>query len=102
MRAARVAAGLSQADVEKASGVPKTMLSRYENNHVSPSLDSLSRIALAIGVSQGSLLGEPDIAVMVLVRELEARGIAIESLAQATEIADMIGRIVGANATVAT
>jgi transcriptional regulator with XRE-family HTH domain len=38
IRAARLAAGMSQADVELKSGIPKARLSRYENNHVMPSL----------------------------------------------------------------
>ena len=93
MRAARVAAGMSQADVEKTSGVPKTMLSRYENNHVSPSLDSLGRIATAIGVTQGSLLGEPELAVAVLVQELAARGVILASRAHAAQIADLVAQV---------
>ena len=93
VRAARVAAHMSQADVEKASGVPKTMLSRYENNHVSPSLDSLGRIAGAIGVSQGSLLGEPEIAAAVLAHELAVRGVVIVSRAHAAQIADTIAQL---------
>lgn len=93
MRAARVAAGMSQADVEKTSGVPKTMLSRYENNHVSPSLDSLGRIATAIGVTQGSLLGEPELAVAVLIQELAARGVLIASRAHAAQIADLVAQV---------
>jgi len=96
MRAARVGAGMSQADVEKASGVPKTMLSRYENNHVSPSLDSLGRIAIAIGVSQGSLLGEPEIAAGVLAHELALRGVVIQSRGQAALVADMVADLVRA------
>jgi transcriptional regulator with XRE-family HTH domain len=56
IREARLAAGMSQADVERESGIPKARLSRYENNHVMPSIRSLAAICASIGVRPGKLV----------------------------------------------
>ena len=56
IRRARRAAGMSQTDVERESGIPKARLPRYENNHVMPSLRSLGAICAAIGVGPGELV----------------------------------------------
>jgi DNA-binding XRE family transcriptional regulator len=56
LRAARRDAGLSQGDLEMLTGIPKARLSRYENNHVAPSLKMFVRICRALGVPPGELL----------------------------------------------
>ena len=56
IRAARLSAGMSQTDVENTSGIPKARLSRYENDHIMPSLQSLARICVALGVRPGKLV----------------------------------------------
>ena len=56
IRTARLAAGMSQTDVENTSGIPKSRLSRYENDHVMPSLPSLAKICAAVGVRPGKLV----------------------------------------------
>src|SRR3990172_7848241 len=58
LRATRLGAGMSQSDLEERSGIPKARLSRYENGHVAPSIQTLERLARALGVTQASLLGE--------------------------------------------
>ena len=58
LRATRVKAGYSQSDLEEISGIPKARLSRYENGHVAPSIQTLERLARALGVSEASLLGD--------------------------------------------
>jgi transcriptional regulator with XRE-family HTH domain len=93
VRAARLAAGMSQTDVERASGIPKTMLSRYENDHVSPSLESLHRIAGALNISEGALIDETDQLAGFLFRELQTRGVQIVSEMQAIRVADAIGQM---------
>lgn len=60
LRIARQQAGLSQSEVEATSGIPKARLSRYENNHVVPSLGSFVRICAAIQIKPGSILDGPD------------------------------------------
>ncbi len=58
LREARVTAGLSQSELEELSGIPKARLSRYENGHVEPSIQTLARLARALNVSEASLLGD--------------------------------------------
>lgn len=54
---ARHAAGLSQAMVAKKTGLAVETLSRVERGKLIPGIDTLSRIAVALGVSLDELLG---------------------------------------------
>lgn len=94
LRQARTDAGLSQSDLERASGIPKTTLSRYENDHILPSIHSLQMLADALGVQEGALIAEG----AARVREhffsmLEERGIRITTLHQAEEVADAVADV---------
>lgn len=59
LRAARLDAGMSQTDLAERSGVPKPRLSRYENNHVVPSLQTFVRLCAALRITAGSILDGP-------------------------------------------
>jgi transcriptional regulator with XRE-family HTH domain len=48
IRAHRLQRGLSQGDIEKKTGLLRCYLSRVENGHTVPSLDTLSKIAQAL------------------------------------------------------
>ena len=48
IRAFRLQKGLSQGDIEKSTGLLRCYLSRVENGHTVPSLDTLSKIARAL------------------------------------------------------
>jgi transcriptional regulator with XRE-family HTH domain len=48
IRAHRLEKGLSQGDIEKKTGLLRCYLSRVENGHTVPSLDTLSKIANAL------------------------------------------------------
>ncbi len=48
IRAHRLERGLSQGDIEKKTGLLRCYLSRVENGHTVPSLDTLSKIAMAL------------------------------------------------------
>jgi transcriptional regulator with XRE-family HTH domain len=48
IRTFRLQKGLSQGDIEKKTGLLRCYLSRVENGHTVPSLDTLSKIALAL------------------------------------------------------
>ena len=48
IRTFRLQKGLSQGDIEKKTGLLRCYLSRVENGHTIPSLDTLSKIALAL------------------------------------------------------
>jgi transcriptional regulator with XRE-family HTH domain len=56
----RIEKGMSQGDIERKTGLLRSYLSRVENGHTVPSLDTLGRIAEAVGVSAGKLLEEPE------------------------------------------
>jgi transcriptional regulator with XRE-family HTH domain len=48
IRTHRLQKGLSQGDIEKKTGLLRCYLSRVENGHTVPSLDTLSKIAVAL------------------------------------------------------
>ncbi len=48
IRTFRLQKGLSQGDIEKKTGLLRCYLSRVENGHTVPSLDTLSKIASAL------------------------------------------------------
>jgi transcriptional regulator with XRE-family HTH domain len=93
LRAARLGAGLSQSMLERKSGIPKSMLSRYENDHLLPSVRTLRRLAESIGVAASSLFENEDSPVM-LDKELARRGIRFGSRAEMLRFADIISRTV--------
>jgi len=85
-----VHAGLSQSALEGRSGIPKARLSRYENGHVLPSIDTLGRLAAALGVSEASLLGDQQAITEQFFRVLFDRGVRLYSLDQADRLANAI------------
>jgi transcriptional regulator with XRE-family HTH domain len=50
IRAVRLQNGLSQGDIEKRTGLLRCYQSRVENGHTVPSLDTLAKLATAMGV----------------------------------------------------
>ncbi|MFY9589032.1 MAG: helix-turn-helix transcriptional regulator [Actinomycetota bacterium] len=89
LRAARAAAGLSQSMLERKSGIPKSMLSRYENDHLLPSVRTLRRLAEAIGIGAATFF-EDEASPAMLDRELAHRGVRFGSRAEMLRYADMI------------
>jgi transcriptional regulator with XRE-family HTH domain len=51
IRSYRAERGLSQGDIEKRTGLLRCYLSRVENNHTVPSLETLAKIAEAMDIS---------------------------------------------------
>jgi len=102
LRATRLGAGMSQSDLEERSGIPKARLSRYENGHVAPSIQTLERLARALGVTQASLLGEEPGGLGEFARVLRERGVHIDSPEQGARLAnalsDMLQTLGGADA----
>jgi transcriptional regulator with XRE-family HTH domain len=90
LRLARTAGGLTQSELVKRSGIPKPTLSRYENDHVLPSLATLARLAEALNVSPGSLLAGTPSPVDELVVALLERGVVIRTSAQARRVASLV------------
>ena len=98
LREARLGAGLSQSDLEDISGIPKARLSRYENGHVEPSIQTLNRLARALNVSEASLLGDERAALEEFESVLKERGITFTSKEQARELAEKVAGSLGAMA----
>lgn len=93
LRGTRVRAGLSQSDLEEISGIPKARLSRYENGHVAPSIQTLERLAKALSVSEASLLGDRRFVLEAFFDALSERGVRIDSDKQARRLADAVAEM---------
>jgi transcriptional regulator with XRE-family HTH domain len=65
IRAIREAKNLSQGDIEKRSGLLRHYISRIENGHTVPAVETLEKLARALGVPMYQLFyegkGEPDL-----------------------------------------
>jgi transcriptional regulator with XRE-family HTH domain len=96
LREARVAAGLSQSELEDISGIPKARLSRYENGHVEPSIQTLARLARALNVSEASLLGDQRAILEDFFNVLDERGVRITSSEQGIRIAGAVADLLEA------
>src|ERR1043165_5629223 len=58
IRTYRLQKGMSQGDIEKRTGLLRCYLSRVENGHTIPSLDTLSKIAGAMELPLSQLFSE--------------------------------------------
>jgi transcriptional regulator with XRE-family HTH domain len=90
LRETRIRAGLSQSDLEEISGIPKARLSRYENGHVAPSIQTLERLSRALGVSEASLLGDQRAILEDFFQTLSQRGVQIETPEQGKDLANAV------------
>ncbi len=106
LREARLNAGLSQSELEELSGIPKARLSRYENGHVAPSIQTLERLARALNVSEASLLGDQRAVLEKFFAVLQDRGVSVDSAEQSASlahaVADMLQSIGGMGGSVST
>jgi transcriptional regulator with XRE-family HTH domain len=96
LRESRVAAGLSQSELEDISGIPKARLSRYENGHVEPSIQTLARLSRALNVSEASLLGDQRAILEDFFQILWDRGVRISSGEQGGKVANAIADLLEA------
>lgn len=60
IRAFRLQRGLSQGDIEQRTGLLRCYLSRVENGHTVPSLQTLARIATALEIPLSDFFAEND------------------------------------------
>jgi transcriptional regulator with XRE-family HTH domain len=58
IRSYRLQKGMSQGDIEKRTGLLRCYLSRVENGHTIPSLDTLSKIANAMDLQLGQFFAD--------------------------------------------
>jgi transcriptional regulator with XRE-family HTH domain len=90
LRETRIKAGFSQSDLEEISRIPKARLSRYENGHVAPSIQTLERLARALTVSEASLLGDDRALMEEFFNVLTARGVRIQTSEQAIALGEAV------------
>ena len=95
LRSTRLAAGLTQSELVNRSGIPKPTLSRYENGHVMPSLQTLGRLAEALRIPESALLPGKISPEEELYAALNERGVVIRSRAEARRIADVVADALG-------
>ncbi len=62
IREMRLQRGMSQGDIEKRTGLLRCYLSRVENGHTVPSLETLKKIAAALDIPLGQFFSEETIA----------------------------------------
>ena len=81
IRAFRLQKGLSQGDIEKKTGLLRCYLSRVENGHTVPSLDTLSKIALALDLPIAQFFADDSLG-----RRLNTQKLSDEELRFLTQI----------------
>lgn len=90
LRQFRRGGGMSKSMLARKSGIPKTRLSQYENDRISPSLRNLGRLAQALNVVEGLLLGSEDRPTREFIRVLRERGVSFGNEASATQLAHSV------------
>jgi transcriptional regulator with XRE-family HTH domain len=70
IRAFRLQKGLSQGDIEKSTGLLRCYLSRVENGHTVPSLDTLSKIARALDLPITQFFADDSLGKQVKLQQL--------------------------------
>jgi transcriptional regulator with XRE-family HTH domain len=81
IRGYRLQKGLSQGDIEKRTGLLRCYLSRVENGHTVPSLDTLAKIAGALDLPLAQFFAEDSLG-----RELNTQKLTDEELRFLTQI----------------
>ena len=81
IRGYRLQKGLSQGDVEKRTGLLRCYLSRVENGHTVPSLDTLSKLAQALDLPLAQFFAEDSLG-----REINTQKLTDDELRFLTQI----------------
>jgi len=81
IRAYRLQKGLSQGDIEKRTGLLRCYLSRVENGHTVPSLDTLAKIAGALDIPLAQFFAEDSLG-----REMNTQKLSDDELRFLTQI----------------
>jgi transcriptional regulator with XRE-family HTH domain len=81
IRSHRLQRGLSQGDIEKKTGLLRCYLSRVENGHTVPSLDTLSKIAVALDLPISQFFADDNLG-----RQLNTQKLSDDELRFLTQI----------------
>ncbi len=101
IRSFRQKRGLSQGDLEKRTGLMRCYISRVENGHTVPSIETLSRIARALDAQLADLFlvtdgtpGSGDPTEQQFLEEMR-RYLPVLSPAERQQVLEMVRRLVG-------
>ena len=96
IRSFRQRRGLSQGDLEKRSGLMRCYISRVENGHTIPSLETLTRIARALETELADMFreGGPDSSEQEFLRELRSHLPSLNTRDR-EQILDMVRKMAG-------
>src|SRR5271168_5289390 len=81
IRGYRLQKGLSQGDIEKRTGLLRCYLSRVENGHTVPSLDTLAKIAGALDLPLSQFFAEES-----LTREMDTLHLSEDEIRFLTQV----------------
>ena len=81
IRGYRLQKGMSQGDIEKRTGLLRCYLSRVENGHTVPSLDTLAKIAQALDIPLAQFFAEDSLG-----REMNTQKLTDDELRFLTQI----------------
>ena len=81
IRSHRLQRGMSQGDIEKKTGLLRCYLSRVENGHTVPSLDTLSKIAVALDLPISQFFADDSLG-----RQLNTQKLSDEELRFLTQV----------------
>jgi transcriptional regulator with XRE-family HTH domain len=80
IRGYRLQMGMSQGDIEKRTGLLRCYLSRVENGHTVPSLETLQKIAGALEIPLGQFFAEDPL------RELHSHSLSADEIHFLTQV----------------
>jgi transcriptional regulator with XRE-family HTH domain len=89
----RMDAGLTQKDLERLSGIPKSRISRYENGHLLPSFQGLRRLAASLGALESTLLGQGEEPYAIFVAALRRNGVDFSTAEEAEDVAARVAGV---------
>jgi transcriptional regulator with XRE-family HTH domain len=88
IRAYRLQKGMSQGDIEKRTGLLRCYLSRVENGHTVPSLETLQKIAYALDLQLAQFFSDEAVS-----REMSALHLSEEEIRFLTQIQRYASRL---------
>jgi transcriptional regulator with XRE-family HTH domain len=98
----RVDAGMTQKDLERESGIPKSRISRYENGHLLPSFHGLRKLAASLHIPESTLLGEGEEPYAIFAAALRRLGVGFTTSEEAEDVAVRVAGVLEREAALDT
>jgi len=90
IRAYRLQKGMSQGDIEKRTGLLRCYLSRVENGHTVPSLETLQKIAFALDLQLAQFFSDQTVS-----QDMSALHLGEDEIRFLTQIHALLGAALG-------